>query len=401
MSKFELSSFEEVLNAFSEGRPIVMVDESTRENEGDLVVASEHIRADQIAFMIRHCRGLPCITISGEVARTKVLPYQVCDNRSAFQTPFAVSIDHVSVGEFGGSASGRATTIRRLVSSDSQAKEFITPGNVFPLVAHPRGVFGRRGQTEGSFDLARLAGGVASAVICEILDENGCVRRGEDLWRFCRDYDLPITSVVSVLQERNKREPWVHITASAEVVSDYGIFRTEVVEDEASNKEHLVLTHGAPSDKHTYPLVRIHSECLTGDLLQSERCDCGPQLDQAMKAIINSGYGIVIYLRQEGRGIGLSNKLRAYSLQDKGLDTVEANEALGFAADQRDFSVATSILKAKGHLHINLLTNNPNKVSTLTAGGIKVVERIPLIIQPTTHSKNYLLTKREKLGHFL
>lgn len=399
MSHGFLTPIAEVLVAFAAGRPVIMVDEETREDEGDVVVPSELVTSEHIGFMLRECRGLPCVTLSAQVAGRVVLPFQVHRNRSSFQTPFAVSVDHVSVADRGGSASSRAHTIRRLAAVDAQEEEFVTPGNVFPLVAHARGVFGRRGQTEGSFDLARLANLTPSAVICEILDEQGKVRRGKDLLRFSRLHGMSITSVVAVLGERIRREPWLTVTAEAELKTDFGVFRTSVVEDEVTSKEHLVLSYGERSETHSVPLVRVHSECLTGDVFHSERCDCGPQLAQAMRQIVASGYGVVIYLRQEGRGIGLSNKLRAYALQDTGLDTVEANEALGFAADQRDFSVATSILRQRGLDSVRLLTNNPRKISALSALGLIVVERVPLIIPPTHHSRSYLETKRDKLGH--
>ncbi|NDC38853.1 MAG: GTP cyclohydrolase II, partial [Proteobacteria bacterium] len=391
------------LETYRRGGMVIIADRADRENEGDLVVATECITPEQVAFMMREARGLICVSLSSEVAEQLDLPLQVVNNNSPFGTAFTVSIDHRSVASEGVTAIARAQTMRALVDDAATAEEFISPGNVFPLVANPAGVLGREGQTEGSHDLSQLAGLKHSGVICEILNPDGTMARGKSLEEFAVRHRLPITTVDEIIRYRISREVLVREVGSREVDTDFGRFVAHAFINDADGKEHMVLTYGEQyaASGGRGCLVRIHSECLTGDVFGSQRCDCGPQLALAMEAIVKEGSGALVYLRQEGRGIGLLNKLKAYALQDAGHDTVEANVKLGFAPDERDFRVAGKILQALGIERIRLLTNNPVKVETLTACGIDVLDRVPVLIPPNPHSQGYLRTKREKLGHIL
>ncbi len=400
-----LSPFEEVLSDVRSGKMVIMVDDEDRENEGDLIIPTECITSEAVAFMIEYARGLICVSIDETCAQLLNLPLQTLNNNSPFHTPFAVSIDHRDSASTGVTASGRANTMRRLIDSNSRADDFLCPGSVFPLIAHRLGVIGRPGQTEGSLDLARIAGFQPSGVLCEILNSDGTMARGESLIAFARRFDLKITSVADVTKYRVHHEVLVRETVRSVLDTDEGKFATAVFTEDVSGKEHLVLMYGlsthADGQAGVPPLVRIHSECLTGDVFGSRRCDCGPQLQHAMRDIVKEGAGVVLYLRQEGRGIGLSNKVKAYALQDEGHDTVEANVKLGFGADLRDFAVAAKILSAIGLRTVRLMTNNPEKLRSLRAYGIKVEERVPLVVPPDQYSKAYLETKRTKLGHLL
>jgi 3,4-dihydroxy 2-butanone 4-phosphate synthase / GTP cyclohydrolase II len=394
--------FPDVLDAVRNGEMIIMVDDSERENEGDLVIPTEVLCAAHVAFMMQEARGLICVSIGQELADSLRIPLQVINNLSPFNTPFTVSVDHRDVVGKGVLAESRALTMRRLIAEGAEPQEFVTPGYVFPLRAHPQGVLGRRGQTEGSYDLARAAGFRESGVICEILNPDGTMMRGPALRAFADRHRLKITSVEDVLRFRIRNETLVRSSAHANLSTDYGIFSTYVFEDDVDQKEHLALLYGDLSRcSESGPVVRMHSECLTGDVFGSRRCDCGPQLEAAIGRIIDEGAGIILYLRQEGRGIGLANKLRAYGLQDEGHDTVDANVKLGFPPDARDFAVAANILHALGIKKVRLLTNNPRKAETLERYGIPVTERVPLVIEPDEYSRGYLEAKRKKLGHLL
>jgi 3,4-dihydroxy 2-butanone 4-phosphate synthase/GTP cyclohydrolase II len=398
-----LDPLESVIHAFAQGEMVIIVDDADRENEGDLVVATECVTAEHLAFMMKEGRGLICASISVDTAQRLTLPLQVVNNNSPFQTPFAISIDHKSVVPFGVSASARALTMRALTSPYSTASDFVSPGHVFPLIANEAGVMGRQGQTEGSYDLAKLAGLNPSGVICEILHPDGSMLRGEALQQYAVRHQLPITSVAEIRRYRTLHEIGVRRSGSRKTVTDYGELQALVFVDDVGRKEHLALVKGdlATMPASYAPLVRIHSECLTGDVFGSKRCDCGLQLASAMRLIEQEGAGILLYLRQEGRGIGLVNKLKAYGLQDQGLDTVEANVHLGFQPDERDFAVAAHMLKDLGVTQVRLITNNPQKQETLQRLGVRVVERIPSVVAVDSYNEGYLRTKREKMGHLL
>jgi len=400
---FTIAPFEEVVKRFRAGEMVIIVDDADRENEGDITIATECITPEQVSFMMREARGLICVTISPELAEKLHLPLQVINNNSPFNTPFAVSVDHRSVGAFGVTAAARATTMRKIIEPGATMEDFVSPGHVFPLVANPAGVIGRQGQTEGSYDLARIAGLAPSGIICEILNPDGTMARGERLEEFARKHDLLITSIEEIMRYRVNEEVLVRAVSKRELETDYGVFTTHVFQDDVDGKEHLALVRGdlAQWNDTNVPLVRIHSECLTGDVFGSRRCDCGAQLDHAMRRIVEEEAGIILYLRQEGRGIGLANKLRAYELQDRGRDTVDANLELGFEADSRDFAVAAKILAGFGLKKIRLLTNNPQKFKQLSTFGIEITERIPVVVPEDEYSKGYLETKRRKMGHWL
>lgn len=405
-NRMQLTRFDSVIKQLQRGQPVIMIDAADRENEGDLIIPTECITAELVALMMREARGLICVTISQERAGQLALPAQTLINNSPYSTPFTVSVDLATVSSYGVTASARAATMKALLDPESQAKDFISPGHVFPLVANPSGVFGRQGQTEGSYDIAQIAGFKPSSVICEILNPDGTMARGSKLEQFAARLSLPITSVQAVMEYRLRKEVRVREVAQRELETAHGRFNVRVYFDDATGKEHLALSLGL-SDSEVFkcqneaPLVRIHSECLTGDVFMSRRCDCGSQLDTALKLISEARCGAVLYLRQEGRGIGLSNKIKAYALQDCGRDTVEANEELGFPADMRDFLVAAKILELMAIKQVRLLTNNPNKVMALDSSTIKVIERVPLIAKQDSYSLSYLKTKQEKLGHLL
>lgn len=395
-----LHPFQDVLAAFQAGKMVVMVDDADRENEGDLVLATEFVTPEAISFMMREARGLICVSVGNEVAERLQLPFQSTVNGSSFQTPFTVSVDAQEVAENGVTARGRAATLRKLLDPHARPEDFITPGHTFPLIASPLGVLGRRGQTEGSYDLARLAGLSASGVICEILNPDGTMARGERLQAFAERHGLLVTSVAEVAQYRLHHEVLVREVARTSVESPLGTFDAYVFADDASKGEHLALVYGDIGHV-SVPLVRLHSECLTGDVFGSRRCDCGPQLGRAMELIVAEGAGVILYLRQEGRGIGLANKMKAYALQDQGHDTVDANLALGFAPDLRDFAVAAKMLRVLGVQSLRLLTNNPAKVRALSDCGLRVEERVPLVVPVDEQAKAYLDAKKLRLGHLL
>lgn len=393
-----LTPFADVLAAYARGEMVVILDHPDRENEGDLAVLTEKVSTEQVAFMMREGRGLICVSVSPERSEVLDLPLLARANTSHFGTPFAVSVDHISVASKGVTAESRALTMRSLVASSATPRDFVSPGHVFPLIAHPRGVLGRRGQTEGSYDLARLAGAAPSGVICEILDKDGNSARDEALRRFINEYRLPTTTVAEIARYRILHELPVCQVREGVLESRFGPLKISVFAEEATAKEHFTASLGTPGD---CPLVRLHSECFTGDIVGSSRCDCGPQLNAALALMQQEGGGVLLYLRQEGRGIGLSNKVWAYTLQDLGEDTVDANTRLGFRPDERDFTIAARILAGIGIRRIRLLTNNPAKVAQLEEAGIEVVERVPLVVTPTPENSRYLSTKRGRLGHLL
>ncbi len=398
-SELNISPIEQVLEAYGSGKLIIIADDIDRENEGDLAIATEKLTPKALSFMMQYGRGLICVSIARDLAKRLILTPQTENNNSIFHTPFTVSVDHRSVVGSGVSASSRCKSMLALLNEFSRPDDFVSPGHIFPLAAHPSGVLGRKGQTEGSYDLARLSGLKPSGVICEILNPDGTMSRGPELNRFAKEHKLPITTIQEIIRYRLSQEVLVSEVARSRLQTEHGEFDTIVFENEVDGKEHLALIFGELQNESSV-MVRVHSECLTGDVFGSRRCDCGPQLTEAMRQIVAHGSGLVIYLRQEGRGIGLGNKLKAYALQDLGRDTVEANLELGFAPDARDFAVAAQILNALKIKSIKLLTNNPGKKSTLEDFGISVVERIPLIVGVDECNLKYIETKRTKLGHW-
>jgi len=399
----ELDDFNEVLADLKNGRQIILVDDKHRENEGDLVILNHFATPDTISFMINHGRGLICAVISLERSRALEIPLQTSVNRSSFNTPFGVSIDLETVTRSGVSATSRAATIRALGNPEIGASHFKSPGNVFPLIAHPKGVMGRRGQTEGSYDLARILGvPCPGAVICEVLNDDGTMMRGQDLREYASRHGLKITSVESVVQYRLSNEPFFQMTAHTSRMIADAQFEVYVFEDEIDGCEHLALVHhGGDANSYRRPIVRLHSECLTGDLFGSRRCDCGGQLQSGIAQVVERGAGIVIYLRQEGRGIGLANKIRAYDLQDAGLDTVDANTRLGLEVDARDYRIAGKILKMLNFDNFDLLTNNPDKIAALKQSGFSGIERLALQVPVDEFNVQYLETKKGRMGHYL
>jgi len=389
---------EDALADLKKGKPIIVVDDENRENEGDFVALSEKATPELINFFITHGRGLVCTTITGDRARELNLNMMVDENTDPYGTAFTISVDHEKT-ETGISAFERAETIQALIDEKSVAEDFKRPGHVFPLIAMDGGVFERKGHTEASVDLAKLCGVAPSAVICEIINEDGTMSRLPQLQELAEKFDLKLIHIEDLIKYKQKNESLVKREVEAMLpMQNYVTFKVIGYSNQLDNKEHIAVVKG-DLDSNKPILVRIHSECLTGDVFGSKRCDCGPQLDSALEQIDEEGAGVVIYLRQEGRGIGLLNKLKAYKLQSEGLDTLEANEALGFPADARDYTVAAQILKDLGVHSMRLLTNNPEKLAAMKQHNIEVVERVPHYTTIYNENKQYILTKIEKFGH--
>ncbi len=401
MSESIFDPIEDVIEAFQNGEIIVMTDDEDRENEGDLICAAEKATPEAINFMITHARGLVCVPMEEEQLRRLGLSHMVpAHSNDKYHTAFMDSVDIRKGTTTGISASDRAKTVEALISKTSQAAEFIKPGHIFPLKAVNGGVLERAGHTEGTVDLARICGMKPAGVICEILREDGEMMRMDELREFADKHRLKMTAVSEIIKYRYIHEKLVRLEREINMPTDAGPFRLKLYSSQVDQKDHLALVCGDASSGKI-PLVRVHSECLTGDVFHSMRCDCGAQLHSAMHAIQEYGYGAIVYMRQEGRGIGLAKKLHAYELQEQGMDTVEANEHLGFDADLRDYGIGAQILFDLGMKKINLLTNNPAKISGLDKYGIEVDERVPLVLKPGEHNDFYLATKRDKLGHML
>ena len=399
-SKVTVSGIEEVLEDLRQGKMIILVDDEDRENEGDLTLAAEKVTPEAINFMAKHARGLICLSLHPDIVEKLHLPLMVHDNQSRFQTAFTVSIEAREGVTTGISAADRAHTILTAVAEDALPDDLVQPGHIFPIRARKGGVLFRTGQTEGSVDLARLAGLRPAGVICEIMKEDGTMARMPDLDKFAREHGLKIATVADIIAYRMRNESFVHKAAETVLPTPYGEFKAYAFVNDIDDYEHLALIKGEV-DPEKEIMVRVHSECLTGDVFGSYRCDCGEQLKNAMAMVQKEGRGIILYLQQEGRGIGLANKLKAYALQDQGLDTVEANEELGFDADLRDYGVGAQILVALGVRKMQLITNNPRKIVGLEGYGLQVTGRVPIECKPRPENINYLLTKCQKLGHLM
>ncbi|NJD38703.1 MAG: bifunctional 3,4-dihydroxy-2-butanone-4-phosphate synthase/GTP cyclohydrolase II [Geobacter sp.] len=394
-------TIEEALEDIRQGRMVILVDDEDRENEGDLTMAAEKVTPEAINFMAKYGRGLICLTLTAEKCDLLGLKPMVRDNTSPFETAFTVSIEARRGVTTGISAADRSHTIQTAVAADASALDLVSPGHIFPLRAKPGGVLVRTGQTEGSVDLARLAGLAPAGVICEIMNDDGSMSRMPELQEFARIHGLKICTVADLVAYRLKHEQLVRPVADAKLPSRFGgDWRVVAFENDVDKLDHIALVKGELNGDQPV-LVRVHSECLTGDVMGSLRCDCGEQLHKAMEAIDREGRGVILYMRQEGRGIGLINKLKAYELQDQGMDTVEANQQLGFKADMRDYGVGAQILLALGVRKISIMTNNPRKLVGLQGYGITVVDRVPIEASPTCSNRRYLEAKRDKLGHLL
>lgn len=395
----QFNAIEEALADLKAGRMVVVVDDEDRENEGDLVMAASRVTPEAVNFMICQARGLVCVPLTPARVAELNLPLMVTRNTDSHETAFTVSVDAYDVST-GISALERAQTIRALIDPQTKPADLRRPGHIFPLQAKEGGVLCRAGHTEAAVDLAQMAGLAPAGVICEIMNEDGTMARVPQLAEFCGRHNLKMITVADLIHYRMKKEKLVRRSAMATLPTVCGEFTIIAYENNVDGQIHLALVKGDP-DPAQPVLVRVHSECLTGDVMGSLRCDCGTQLRQAMKQIDENGGGILVYMRQEGRGIGLLNKLRAYELQDQGKDTVEANEALGFPADLRDYGVGAQILVDLGVRKIRLLTNNPRKIKGLEGYGLNIVERIPLEIPSCTYNAGYLSAKKSKLGHIL
>ena len=398
--KTPFSTIEDAIDAIRGGRIVIVIDDEDRENEGDLTVAAEKITPEHINFMARHGRGLICMPMTGERLDELEVPLMVDKNTAAYGTAFCVPIEAKEGTTTGISAGDRAATVRAAIDPRTKPSDLARPGHMFPLRARQGGVLVRAGQTEAAVDLARIAGLYPAGVICEIMNDDGTMARVPELTRFARRHKLPLITIADLIKYRMRTERLVRRVATAELPTGHGGFRLFAYESLLDKETHLALVRGDIGDG-TLVMVRVHSRCLTGDVFHSMRCDCGAQLDAAMTRIAAEGRGILLYLNQEGRGIGLANKIRAYELQDQGLDTVEANERLGFKADQRDYGIGAQILGDLGVRTMRLLTNNPRKFVGLEGYGLSVVESLPLEIPVSDTTRRYLKTKKEKLGHKL
>ena len=397
-SKF--SSIESVLKDIARGKMVVVVDDADRENEGDLIMAGEKTTATAVNFMAKFGRGLICVPTVPERLQQLGIERMVLNNRESHRTDFQISVDATKGITTGISAADRAKTIKTLANPTSIPKDLVQPGHVFPLRAKTGGVLQRAGHTEAAVDLAQLAGCRPIGVICEIMSEDGSMARLPELRKFATKHKLKLCSIEQLIEFRRKREKLIAKEEIIKMPTDFGDFELHLYRSNLDGEHHLALVKGK-MNKQRRTLVRVHSECLTGDVFGSRRCDCGPQLQQAMKQVSEAGHGVILYMRQEGRGIGLAPKIKAYKLQQEGYDTVEANEKLGFPMDLREYGIGAQILSDLGIKKIKLLTNNPKKIVGLEGYGLEIVEQVPIRVKANKHNKKYLKTKREKLGHLI
>jgi len=399
-TKSGIDSIDSVLRDIRAGKPVIVVDDAERENEGDLILAAEKATAESINFMMRFGRGLICAPITNERATRLGLNRMVLDNRESFKTDFTVSVDathHITTGI---SAEDRAKTIRLLANPKSEPGDLVQPGHIFPLRAKAGGVLQRSGHTEAAVDLARLAGLDPSGVLCEIVKDDGTMARLPDLLAFKKKHKLKLCTILDLIEYRRKGEKLIELEQRVKLPTDYGTFDLLLYRATMNQEHHLALVKGDVSDGKPV-LVRVHSECLTGDVFGSRRCDCGSQLHTALKQIEKAGRGVLLYMRQEGRGIGLAAKIHAYKLQEEGFDTVQANIKLGFPSDLREYGLGAQILSDLGVKQLRLLTNNPKKVVGLAGYGLQIVETVPIRVEANAHNKEYLSTKRTKMGHLI
>lgn len=392
-------SIEDALNDLKLGKPIIVVDDEDRENEGDLIALADKTTPEVINFMISEARGLVCVPITQERAEELELPPMVANNTDNHGTAFTVSVDYIDTTT-GISAAERSQTVKALIDPSTKASDFRRPGHIFPLIAKSGGVLRRAGHTEAAIDLAIMCGSAPAGAICEIINEDGTMARLPDLITFKEKHNLKLITIQDMIEYRNDKEKLVERAVEVKLPTDFGTFRAIAYTNLVDDKEHVALVKGE-IDPASAILVRVHSECLTGDVFHSHRCDCGPQLEAALRQINEAGSGVLLYMRQEGRGIGLINKLKAYVLQEEGFDTVDANLKLGFPADLRDYGIGAQILKDLGIRKMRLLTNNPRKIKGLEGYGLEVVERVPIQMDANEDNNNYLHTKKTKLGHLL
>ena len=408
-SEFAFRDIPSAVEAFRRGEFVILVDDEDRENEGDLCLAAEHVTPQAIAFLLNNARGFLCVAIGAELAARLELPPMVKENRSAFGTPFTVTVDAREGITTGVSAHDRARTIRTIIADDAGPEDLVRPGHVMPLLARPGGTLVRAGHTEAAVDLARLAGTKPVAVLCEVMNEDGSMAKLPELAGMAERFGFAVCSIAELIRHRHQSEYLIQKRVCVDLPTRYGQFKVHFYRSMVDQKEHVAVCCGdigtaddTPAEPIEEPvMVRVHDECFTGDVLHSTRCDCGEQLEMALEMVQREGRGLVLYMRQEGRGIGLENKLHAYVLQDDGLDTVEANKQLGFPADKREYGVGAQILRHLGVRRMRLISNNPRKFHALSGYGLEIVERIPIEVPPCQENLRYLLTKKQKLGHML
>jgi len=398
-----------VLEDVKRGRFVIIVDDENRENEGDLCLAAEHVTPESIAFLLNEARGFLCLAIDAEMAQRLDLPPMVAENRSAFRTPFTVSVDAASGITTGVSAGDRACTIRTIIADATRPEDLVRPGHVFPLAGRPGGTLVRAGHTEAAVDLARLSGLKPACVVCEVMNPDGTMAKLPQLQQLASKFGVKMCSIVDIIGHRHRSEYLIEKTVCVAMPTRWGDFTLHYYRSKVDEREHIAVCCGGIGTRDSSPaepipepvLVRVHDECFTSDTLGSLRCDCGEQLSKSLRMVQAEGRGLLLYMRQEGRGIGLEHKLHAYVLQDQGMDTVEANEHLGFPADKREYGIGAQILRHLGVRKMRLISNNPRKFSALEGYGLKIVERVPIQTKPTKQNISYLRTKKEKLGHLL